>query len=125
MLRRFDLCLEQEDRRACPTAASFDPKAFLDKVGAGKRILNIPKGRHIFFHGDAADTVFYLQTEDGSSSNLIPDLRTTLSTISVFVTGQWCRQGGAQLDQQPPLDWVAAAVEVGGGGSRLRARAGA
>jgi CRP/FNR family cyclic AMP-dependent transcriptional regulator len=42
-------------------AATFDPKAFLEKVGAGKRILTVAKGRSVFSQGDAADTVFYLQ----------------------------------------------------------------
>ena len=44
------------------TAAAFDPKAFLEKVSPGKSILNIPKGRNVFSQGDAANTVFYLQT---------------------------------------------------------------
>ena len=44
------------------TEAAFDPKAFLEKVSPGKSILNIPKGRNVFSQGDAADTVFYLQT---------------------------------------------------------------
>ena len=45
-----------------PIAASFDPKAFLEGVGAGKTILNVPRGEDVFSQGDAADTVFYLQT---------------------------------------------------------------
>lgn len=39
----------------------FDPKAFLEKVGTGKKILTIVKGRQVFSQGNAADTVFYLQ----------------------------------------------------------------
>jgi hypothetical protein len=30
-----------------PTAASFDPNAFLEKVDARKGILSIPKGQHV------------------------------------------------------------------------------
>ena len=44
------------------TEAAFDPKAFLEKVSPGKSVLNIPKGRNVFSQGDAANTVFYLQT---------------------------------------------------------------
>jgi CRP/FNR family cyclic AMP-dependent transcriptional regulator len=40
---------------------SFDPKAFLAKVGAGKTILELRKNQTIFTQGDAADTVFYIQ----------------------------------------------------------------
>jgi hypothetical protein len=36
------------------TAASFDPKTFPENAGAGKRILNIPKGRHVFSQCEAA-----------------------------------------------------------------------
>jgi CRP-like cAMP-binding protein len=41
--------------------ASFDPKAFLAKVGEGKTILEYSKDQIVFSQGDAADTVFYIQ----------------------------------------------------------------
>ena len=40
---------------------SFDPKAFLAKVGHGKAVLNLKKNQHIFEQGDVADTIFYIQ----------------------------------------------------------------
>jgi CRP-like cAMP-binding protein len=40
---------------------SFDPKAFLAKVGHGKAVLKFKKNQHIFEQGDAADTIFYIQ----------------------------------------------------------------
>lgn len=40
---------------------SFDPKAFLAKVGEGKTILDYRKDQVVFAQGDAADTVFYIQ----------------------------------------------------------------
>jgi CRP-like cAMP-binding protein len=40
---------------------SFDPKAFLAKIGHGKAVLKFKKNQHIFEQGDAADTIFYIQ----------------------------------------------------------------
>jgi len=39
----------------------FDPKDFLEKVGAGKEILEFHKNQKVFEQGDVADTVFYIQ----------------------------------------------------------------
>jgi CRP/FNR family cyclic AMP-dependent transcriptional regulator len=44
------------------TKGSFDPKAFLAKVGHGKRVLRFQRNQHIFEQGDAADTIYYIQT---------------------------------------------------------------
>jgi CRP/FNR family cyclic AMP-dependent transcriptional regulator len=44
-----------------PDKDMFDPKDFLAKVGAGKRVLEFHKNRHVFKQGDVADTVFYIQ----------------------------------------------------------------
>jgi CRP-like cAMP-binding protein len=40
---------------------AFDPKAFLARVGTGKKILKFEKNQHVFAQGDVADSVFYLQ----------------------------------------------------------------
>jgi CRP-like cAMP-binding protein len=40
---------------------SFDPKAFLAKVGEGKTILEFRKDQVVFAQGDVADSVFYIQ----------------------------------------------------------------
>jgi CRP/FNR family cyclic AMP-dependent transcriptional regulator len=42
--------------------SAFDPKSFLAKVGEGKSILEFGKDQVVFAQGDAADTVFYIQT---------------------------------------------------------------
>jgi len=42
-------------------ARSFDPKAFLAKIGDGRRISKYRKDQIVFSQGDAADTVFYIQ----------------------------------------------------------------
>jgi CRP/FNR family cyclic AMP-dependent transcriptional regulator len=41
---------------------TFDPKAFLAKVGNGKKILKYKRNEHLFEQGEAANTIFYIQT---------------------------------------------------------------
>src|ERR1700758_3600615 len=40
----------------------FDPKAFLAKVGEGRRINTYHEGQIVFSQGDPADAVFYIQS---------------------------------------------------------------
>ena len=42
-------------------ATMFDPKAFLETIGTGRKVLRIPKGETLFSQGDQADALFYLQ----------------------------------------------------------------
>src|SRR6202048_3315287 len=44
-----------------PANNGFDPKAFLAKVGTGKKILKFEKNHHVFEQGDVADKVFSIQ----------------------------------------------------------------
>ncbi len=46
---------------AAKRKTAFDPKAFLAKVGAGRRITTYAKGRIVFAQGDACDAVFFIQ----------------------------------------------------------------
>jgi CRP-like cAMP-binding protein len=46
---------------ATSTHASFDPKAFLASVGAGRRIIKSPEGEVIFSQGDSADALFFIR----------------------------------------------------------------
>ena len=39
----------------------FDPNTFLATIGAGRKILGVPKKQTIFTQGDVADAVFYVQ----------------------------------------------------------------
>ena len=39
----------------------FDPDTFLATIGAGRKMVSIPKKQTIFAQGDGADSVFYLQ----------------------------------------------------------------
>jgi CRP/FNR family transcriptional regulator, cyclic AMP receptor protein len=41
---------------------SFDPKAFLAKVGEGRSINTYHKGQNVFSQGDPANAVFYIQS---------------------------------------------------------------
>jgi CRP/FNR family transcriptional regulator, cyclic AMP receptor protein len=45
-------------KRKQPT---FDPKAFLAKVGNGKTIVDYRKDQVVFAQGDVADTIYYIQ----------------------------------------------------------------
>jgi CRP/FNR family transcriptional regulator, cyclic AMP receptor protein len=49
------------DMTSKPGGDSFDPQAFLAKVGAGKTISSYHRDQIIFSQGDPADTVFYIQ----------------------------------------------------------------
>jgi CRP/FNR family cyclic AMP-dependent transcriptional regulator len=40
----------------------FDPNTFLATIGAGRKLLAVPKKQSIFTQGDRADAVFYIQT---------------------------------------------------------------
>ncbi|MGB0084657.1 MAG: Crp/Fnr family transcriptional regulator [Rhodomicrobiaceae bacterium] len=40
---------------------SFDPRAFLAKVGEGRSIVSYREGQTVFSQGDPADSVFYIQ----------------------------------------------------------------
>jgi CRP-like cAMP-binding protein len=46
---------------AIKSNATFDPKVFLGRVGAGRSIGKYRKGEFIFQQGDPADAVFYIQ----------------------------------------------------------------
>src|SRR5918993_5996561 len=43
------------------TQSTFDPKAFLASVGAGRSTMKMRAGQVIFAQGDSADALFYLQ----------------------------------------------------------------
>jgi CRP/FNR family cyclic AMP-dependent transcriptional regulator len=45
-----------------PERLAFNPQAFLAKAGTGRALLNYRKNRVIFAQGDAADSVFYIQS---------------------------------------------------------------
>ena len=46
---------------AIKASPSFDPKAFLAKVGEGRSIVKYRKDQTVFSQGEPADAVFYIQ----------------------------------------------------------------
>jgi CRP-like cAMP-binding protein len=40
----------------------FDPQKFLATIGGGRKVVAFPKNQTIFAQGDAADSIFYIQT---------------------------------------------------------------
>ncbi len=47
------------NRRKTP---SFDAKAFLSKIGMGRKMVSVPERRTIFAQGDPCNAVFYIRT---------------------------------------------------------------
>ena len=52
---------ESEDVSRQKGRVSFDPKAFLAKMGAGKTITKYQKDQIVFRQGDVAEAIFYIQ----------------------------------------------------------------
>ena len=44
-----------------PATPQFDPKAFLEKAGVGRALVELKKNQVLFSQGDAADAVFYIE----------------------------------------------------------------
>ena len=51
-----------ERRKSRKTEDPFDVVAFLSNAGVGKEVQRVSKGASIFVQGDAADSVFYIQS---------------------------------------------------------------
>jgi CRP-like cAMP-binding protein len=78
--------------------ASFDPKAFLAKVGEGRRIGKYRKGQIVFSQGDAADAVFFIQK--GSAKVTVVSEHGKEAVVAVLGVdeffGEACLAGQAQ-----------------------------
>jgi CRP-like cAMP-binding protein len=42
--------------------SAFDPKTFLTTAGAGRQLISFAKGQTVYAQGDAADSLFVIQT---------------------------------------------------------------
>ena len=71
-------------RRKKPT---FDPKAFLTKIGTGRTIVSIPKGGTVFSQGDSCDAVFYLQ--EGRVKLTVVSKTGKEATVGIFGAGEF------------------------------------
>ena len=71
--------------------AAFDPKAFLAIVGEGKTILEFQKDQVVFAQGDAADTVFYIQS--GRVKVVVISEQGKEAVVGIFGPGQFFGEG--------------------------------
>jgi CRP/FNR family transcriptional regulator, cyclic AMP receptor protein len=69
----------------------FDPKAFLSKVGVGKKILRFEKNQRVFEQGDVADAVFYIQ--DGSVKLTVLSEQGKEAVVGILERGQFFGEG--------------------------------
>ena len=74
-----------------PTNDSFDPLAFLAKVGTGKTISVYQKGQVIFAQGEVADTVFYIQK--GSVKVVVLSDQGKEAVVGILEPGQFFGEG--------------------------------
>jgi CRP-like cAMP-binding protein len=72
-------------------AKDFDPRAFLAKVGAGKSISKVGKGRSVFVQGDAADAVFYIQ--EGKIKLTVVSDQGKEAVVGILEPGQFFGEG--------------------------------
>jgi CRP-like cAMP-binding protein len=71
--------------------ASFDPKAFLAKVGEGKTIAKFRKNQTIFSQGQSADAVFYIQ--QGKVKLTVISEQGKEAVVAVLGAGQFFGEG--------------------------------
>jgi CRP/FNR family cyclic AMP-dependent transcriptional regulator len=70
---------------------SFDPKAFLSKVGNGKTILDFHSNQNVFAQGEVADTVFYIQK--GSVKITVMSEQGKVAVVGILEPGQFFGEG--------------------------------
>jgi len=69
----------------------FDPQKFLAKVGAGKAVLTFGKNQHVFQQGDAADSVFYIQS--GKVKLTVVSEQGKEAVVGILEPGQFFGEG--------------------------------
>jgi CRP/FNR family transcriptional regulator, cyclic AMP receptor protein len=71
--------------------ATFDPKAFLSKVGRGRTIAKYRQNKKVFSQGEAADSVFFI--EEGKVKVTVVSEQGKEAVIAVLGPGQFCGEG--------------------------------
>jgi CRP/FNR family cyclic AMP-dependent transcriptional regulator len=71
--------------------ASFDPKAFLAKVGEGKTIATYRKDEIVFSQGEIADAVFYIQK--GKIKLSVVSEQGKEAVVAILAPGQFFGEG--------------------------------
>jgi CRP/FNR family cyclic AMP-dependent transcriptional regulator len=74
-----------------PTKNSFDPQAFLAKVGSGKMISVYRKDQIIFSQGEVADTIFYIQK--GGVKVVVVSHQGKEAVVGILEPGQFFGEG--------------------------------
>jgi CRP-like cAMP-binding protein len=74
-----------------PARAAFNAQDFLEKVGAGKKILEFEKNDTVFRQGEVADTVFYIQA--GKVKLTVISKRDKEAVVGVLGPGQFFGEG--------------------------------
>ena len=83
--------IQGSPRVAKSTKDTFDPQKFLAKVGAGKAILTFRKNQHVFQQGDAADSVFYIQS--GRVKLTVVSEQGKEAVVAILEPGQFFGEG--------------------------------
>jgi CRP-like cAMP-binding protein len=73
------------------TLPSFDPRAFLTKVGKGKTSIKLRPRQPVFAQGDAADAVFYIQR--GRIELRVTSARGKDAVLALLSTGEFFGEG--------------------------------
>ena len=69
----------------------FDPRKFLATIGAGRKVVLVPKKQTIFAQGDAADAVFYIQ--EGKVRLSVVSKTAKEATLGILTEGQFFGEG--------------------------------
>jgi CRP/FNR family transcriptional regulator, cyclic AMP receptor protein len=76
---------------AKPAKGVFNTQRFLTKVGTGKSILEFQENEKVFAQGDAANTVFYIQT--GKIKLTVISKREKEAVVGILGPGQFFGEG--------------------------------
>src|SRR5206468_12960560 len=70
---------------------TFDPRAFLSKVGRGRTIAQYPMNQVVFAQGDVADAVFFI--EAGQVKMTVISEQGKEAVIAILGAGEFCGEG--------------------------------
>jgi CRP/FNR family transcriptional regulator, cyclic AMP receptor protein len=71
--------------------SSFDPKLFLDKIGAGRTTVSYNRNEVVFSQGDAANAVFYIQK--GKVKLTVVSTRGKEAVVAILGVGEFFGEG--------------------------------
>jgi CRP/FNR family transcriptional regulator, cyclic AMP receptor protein len=87
----------RKGRAARKQSKGFDPRAFLENIGAGGTVLHFRAKQAIFAQGDRADTVFYVQR--GKVRLSVLSKQGKEATIALLGPGDFLGEGCLASDQ--------------------------